>query len=995
MAKFKNLMVILTLIIILPPLVFAENWPGYKGFLKDSFSSVTITPSALGLKWAKRFTYLAPDNHDTGGHLACEHSRNIVLLNGKLALCGSVDPNAATNTNVCYITILDANTGNALNCLTTSQRWGPYKNMIDVCDAEEAEQILMWDPDTGYLFIDAGGDMADKTAIDPLANSGSFDGTDAQIAFGAYGNLATNWPSIRSVRTYSEVGNTDNNGLTRAECYSQKTDAEGMAPDAWDYGTTGNGSNQDGFNDCEPGSEYLVASKNEGHDVAGGVMLINKYTGLAASHDWDQAYNTYLGWPVFKMWGGFLVNQDKAYYMGPYDPTVPGNSSSPNANDVQKGLQLGCLQYQDQNQYPLDGGYTGNGMNETAVKIASVFNYTFTSAGQAWQETDGTYRNKAFLLDSATGGVWAAWKPTVAGTVQLVNATPSTSQTYNLSVGTNMQQADIWPNMALANLGAAGKYIVYAIFNAQTPTNRGGPAGHPGNQPTGPALAPTGPSTLTVFDCNAGTEKWTYQLNNTAGNGNYPTLSPNMFVLYSERERMIVTGNYAYVSWIDMQTGPNLKLNVVGFDITANSAPAVPPTPFTYDLGVALNGSTTAGQGGNMASRATDMIAADGTLYVLVDEETLVNGDGGLTTRPGYLNAQQIIALSQAAQTPTFTSTPTSTSTATATRTVTQSPTISPTLTATVTSSQTTTRSQTVTPSLTLTPSLTATITTTSTQTVTSSQTVTPSLTPTPSLTFTITTTSTQTYTATQTLTSSKTPTSSQTFTITTTFTQTCTSTQTLTFTQTSTATQTATATNTATQTYSPTQTLTPSQTLTSSQTFTVTVTATQTVTFTQTATFTQTLTSSNTFTVTNTVTPSQTVTPSLTVTSSATLTSSLTFTPTPSGKLQILQHVPYPNPVQHNNMSIYVELADVPGRMNFKFYTCGMRLVRAFHIEQPGNNMQIVYDNNVARYAYTLNYDLTDGNGNLLANGLYYYAIETSNSAMKYRVIGKFVVLR
>ncbi len=935
---------------------FAENWPGYKGYLKDSFSSVTITPTSLGLKWAKRFNIIVPTSGWSNG---TEHSRNLALYNSNLALVATIDPNVGTNT--ACVTVLNANTGSVLNCLQTNQRYGPYKSQMDTCDEEFSEHVLAWDPDTGYLFLAIGGDQADKTAIDPMQNSGSFDGTHIQAAVGAYQNLVNNWPGIRSVRTYLGAF-TDNSGMTRAECFDPRTGGQGMGPDQWDYGVTADGSNSAGFYDVEPGSNYLIVNKNEGHDLAGGTMLINKYTGLAASHDWDQSYNTYLAWPAFKMWGGYLVNKDKAYYMGPYSPTQAGNL--PGANDVNSGLRLGCIQYHDVNQYPLDGGYTGQGMSETATMTSKVFDYQLSSPAPCWVEWDSTYRNKAFLVDSSTGGVWAAWKPTVAGPVQLVSATPLSEQTYNLSVGANMHQEDIWHNMALADLGAAGKYIVYALFNAQSPTTRGVSNS---NYPSGPALAPTGPSTLTVFDANAGTEKWTYQLNTAAGNGNYPTLPPNPCVLYAEKNRMIVTGNYAYVSWIDTQTGPNLKLNVVGFDITAASAPASPPTPFTYDLGVALNSSLTQGSGGNMASRATDMIAADGTLYVLVEEETYVSGDGGLTTRPGYVNAQQVIALSQVAQTPTFTSTPTATSTATATRTATQTPTPIASSTSTVTSSQTLTSSQTVTPSLTLTPSHTNTITTTSTQTLTSSQTVTPSLTLTSSQTFTITQTSTQSYTSTQTLTSTQTSTPSQTFTIT----------------------------QTSTQTNSPTQTLTPSETLTSSQTFTVTVTATQTATFTQTLTVTQTLTSSNTFTVTNTVTPSQTVTPSLTVTSSATLTSSLTFTPTPSGKLQILQHVPYPNPVQHNNMSIYVELADVPNKMNFKLYTCGMRLVRAFHIEQPGNNMQIVYDNNVARYAYTFNYDLTDGNGNLLANGLYYYVIESSKNQVNYRVIGKFFVLR
>jgi hypothetical protein len=358
-------------------------------------------------------------------------------------------------------------------------------------------------------------------------------------------------------------------------------------------------------------------------------MLVNKRTGLAASADWNQSLNTDLGWTAFKMWNGALVNGDRVYYMGPYDPAVPGNSVS--ATSVQTGLRLGALRFVNQNLHPLDGGYTGPGRDESAVMTARLFDYARTSSGAgSWNEADNTYRNKAMLIDG--DGVWAAWKPSQAAPVQIVRATPSMNPAWSLSVGAGMRGQDVWPNLALADLGAAGKYLVYALFNARTA------AGAP----------PNGPATLTVFDANSGTERWTVTLNTASGTGAYPTLRPHSHELYFELARMVVAGSHAYVAWVDTQSGPNLKLMVAGFDVTA-AAPAPMPEPFSVDLGIALNASPAAGVG-NLQSRVADLIAANGMLYALVSESPDL-------LRNGHVHAQQVVAISGSAG-PTPTPTP-------------------------------------------------------------------------------------------------------------------------------------------------------------------------------------------------------------------------------------------------------------------------------------------------------------------------------------------------
>jgi hypothetical protein len=277
-------------------------------------------------------------------------------------------------------------------------------------------------------------------------------------------------------------------------------------------------------------------------------------------------------------------------------------------------LRLSGLRFTDQNLHPLDGGYKGPGQNESAVLAARLFDYTKVSTGAgSWNEADNTYRNKAMLLDGA--GVWAAWKPSQADPAQIVRATPTAFQSWSLSVGAGLRGQDVWPNIAYADLGASGKVLVYALFNAHASV--GAPPG--------------GPATLTVFDAVAGGEKWSFVLNTAAGTGNYPTLRPHSHELYFEQARMVVAGTHAYVAWVDSQTGPNLQLKVAGFDLTTAAAPAVAPVPLSVDLGVAAGAGT-------QESRVSDLIAVNGMLYALIDESPDL-------LRNGHVYAQQVVAL--------------------------------------------------------------------------------------------------------------------------------------------------------------------------------------------------------------------------------------------------------------------------------------------------------------------------------------------------------------
>ncbi len=214
--------------------------------------------------------------------------------------------------------------------------------------------------------------------------------------------------------------------------------------------------------------------------------------------------------------------------------------------------------------------------------------------------------------------------------------------------------------------------------------------------------------------------------------------------------------------------------------------------------------------------------------------------------------------------------------------------------------------------------------------------------------------------------------------------------------------TATATSSYTATVTATPagptstfTVTLTPSLTLTSSETFTITQTWTP-VTGTPTNTF----TASGTPTCTLTVTPTQ---PAFTATPlrSSTFTTTFTYTLTPTAyqSLNIIQLLTYPNPVKkQNTVNFYINLGDIPDRIDIKVYTTAARLIKVMTSAQTKalNGVTLVKDiNNACTYAYAIPYDLKDYEGSLLADGLYYFVVEAKKNDISVRSIGRFTVLR
>src|SRR5207248_275906 len=123
----------------------SENWPGYEGRLHQSSSSIDISPESFSVAWSRRFNIMVPVNETRiWGDYGTMHSRNLSVLNGRIALAATVD--ASVPANLACVTILDAADGRVLNCLKTNQRLGSYKNMLDATDTAMGEQIVGWDP---------------------------------------------------------------------------------------------------------------------------------------------------------------------------------------------------------------------------------------------------------------------------------------------------------------------------------------------------------------------------------------------------------------------------------------------------------------------------------------------------------------------------------------------------------------------------------------------------------------------------------------------------------------------------------------------------------------------------------------------------------------------------------------------------------------------------------------------------------------------------------
>ena len=622
---FKTAMLTVLLCAMFPIAACAENWPGWEGLFHQSSSAIDIScvPETYEVKWDKRFVPTW-QIESSPGHF---HSRNIAYYYGYIALCATTYNTYTYGSDRAHVVILNAEDGSIATCISTRQWYGSQHGMADAVETPRGQQVMAWDPDTGILHMAAGGDGPSHRSYLPLANAHLFNAqTGVPVAgVGAWNDFCMKYPGFEGAR-----------GRIRITEDSISAGYPPLFPDEWDAQTRAAGhwaANRSCFFDIQPGSPYMVISNDSSHNPTSGSSITNKYTGRSA-HDADDQYDysSETGCYIWSRLGSQIVKGDVIYFMGPYDPTW--SQGQPIWPCYTHGMHLTAIRYVNQDIHP-NSGYEGPGAAETAHRSQVVFDYKLESdntdgEGISWREGDRNSQNLAWFAQD--DGVWAAWKPNQIRNVELIHATAASVSRFDLGVGADMKTWDINPEIAYADLGGQGRYVVYYIAPGSDAVNKHW--------------------SLTVFDAETGSVKWTYQLKNGT-TGDFPGIPASSQYCYVYYSRMVVAGKYALVSWMDT-TGTNVKLRVLPIDITLASAPSSPPQTFDYELA-----NPTVPSASYRASRIMDMAVVNGMLYVLLTEDNVQVATGGGCD--GLIVAQRVVAIGLVSRTEMvvdFTATP-------------------------------------------------------------------------------------------------------------------------------------------------------------------------------------------------------------------------------------------------------------------------------------------------------------------------------------------------
>jgi len=599
-----------------------ENWTGYEGGnLHHNASAVDVDlrkVTANTVRWDARFAHPVDCKTTNPGLFG---SRNLVSLDGHIAL---VAADGKTNSRYAFISILRASDGKVVNCISTTQTTGPRRdqmmypvsNYMEAYDTGIGITVLHWDAETGVLFARNGGDNPGNTAYLPLANKAGYE-QRPQKGVGAYEQFCKKFPDFK-----------DADGNVRRDKEIPCDAKRWLDGDQWDYGTLrgrfNNQPNSTAFFEVDGDSGLMAAAVAPAHAQAWGYYLAGKHTGLYA-----KAYRAEFapGQRVFAKWGGIRVGNGRVFFMGPCDDTGGDGlkTSLFSLARPDQGLRLCAYKVAWFDRQP-NGGYDGKGKAET-VELTKAFGYEFHSPhkpvgaedAESYLEVDAFYRNKAWLIDGT--GVWAAWKKTKGGNVELLHCDEKGFKAYDLGIGAGQRGQDIWPHISLATVGPV-KYVVYYAGNAMYRKFLG-------RQWSPTAQRPLGPAALAVLNTSTG-KRWTCTLNAADGSGPHPSLPPNEAEGYFDRSAMVVAGRYACIAWADVADGDdgNALLRVLSFDITAGRPR---PHEFTYDLGIK--------KATNRQTCVFDMMAVDGLLYVLVTESDTLNSGTHTWT------AQRVIAI--------------------------------------------------------------------------------------------------------------------------------------------------------------------------------------------------------------------------------------------------------------------------------------------------------------------------------------------------------------
>ena len=663
-----------------------EGWAGLAGSgPRHNASVVGIAPHRLRVLWRRQFATV-PLGDQTGPNnemsfAAGKGSRNLTLLDGRLALIAADADDAPDATNDYYCTVLDAADGRTLNCVrikssaggTRAYRW-PHACVSASTDNVCGIVQIAWDPQTRILFTGQGAYSSSYTAYRPLAD----------LATHRPGRWQEGEPAYREL-TEKHPGFQDAFGRTRGQQMTVFGPADRLKPmRPYTWGLSGFYVAPDRAGDAKPpkydtdwetvfsrqGSSYYNTSSwfpldtagplmvnckgaDWGHNAAGDAYVFNKHTGTKAI----TAMPELPGGGRLRCFtaGGAMVANGRLFCAGPAEGRLGVDRPEGRMPKLDQGLWLWAYDVALADRRPNDT-YSGAGAAETATltpafawKLDSRFApdpNDLTTYGQSYYECDGFYRPKAMLADGKA--LWFAWKPSRADAVELIRADDKAAKAFPLNVGRGLMGADLWPKMSLADIDGR-KHIVYFTGYAKhrrrlMPTDvvaelkriHGADFSRLPQKEVdltvrqakqagiwdGELLPPRGPAELAVFDATSGKLKWTYNVSVA-----HPWIPANGFWTHLDKTAMVVAGTWAYIGWVDV-TGQQAALRLVALDITADRPkPIVSAVPLGFP------------SAGDRQTALFDLIAADGRLYALVTQSDR------LWIRDPRWEAQHVIAI--------------------------------------------------------------------------------------------------------------------------------------------------------------------------------------------------------------------------------------------------------------------------------------------------------------------------------------------------------------
>lgn len=641
-----------------------EHWAGLeKGGLKHNASTIEIEPEGLKVLWQQEF-YAVPEGDQKGAvdemHLPCGHgSRNLVYLNGKIAVLASEQKDVPKGPNDYYLSILSAEDGKTLNFLKVKSskgnsrvyRW-PHYGVSMSGDNITGFAQLAWDPETKYVFIGQGAYNSSYTAWAPLENLSAFNG-NLQDAVPAYRNLAQEYPDLEDAfgRTRKELKTVfgpeeiipiQSYTWGLSGFYDEGVELENGKKNRYDsdfekiYGRQGSSYyNTSSYFNLDTNGDLILQTKGAdwAHNTGGDVYLFNKHTGVKAMNSMPFKNGERLR--PFTMEGA-LAGNGMVFCAGASEGKLGIGRPEGNVPKRDQGLALWAYRYEMKDEHANDD-YSREGRKETA-ELTPVFEYRLNSQftpdtsdiqsyGQSYYECDGFFRNKAMLIDDS--GVWFAWKPSAMEAVELVYADNQKFKNFPLQVGKGLYGVDIWPKISLSET-KDGKYISYFTGYAKhrkrfIPENTEAALKemHGENYRnltekdieltlkqapqagiwSGDLFVPRGPAELVVFDVNEEKVKWTFNVSEA-----FSSLPVNGFWTYLDKTAMVTAGKHLYLGWVDL-SGRQAKLLLVGFDITKSN-----PKPVVKSFSLGFQSKKYA------KSVLFELIAADGKLFALVTQ---------------------------------------------------------------------------------------------------------------------------------------------------------------------------------------------------------------------------------------------------------------------------------------------------------------------------------------------------------------------------------------